>query len=383
VTVRLDGDLDKDTITAVRAEFARAVSPSTTAIVLDLTGVSFPSLEAVGMLPQMAVLAWACQRLTSSSPLGGRPACSTTSRTHPTLNGSGGEDRRVTYSAVMRLPGVVDSARGLGARSHLCWRYEDHSEFVVRAQEFLSDGLAAGERACCIAPGDVAVLTGQLRELDGLDEAIDRGALRVESLDTLYPVGTTIDPAIQIRTYAAATRDALAAGFTGLRVAAEATDLVRTPAQLDSFTRYEHLVDQFMLTQPFTALCAYHRSELGDQVVAQLACVHPQANTGATPFRLHTRTTQDQSTLALGGELDLTGHDLLSRALDRVAPRPVEGRILIDATDLSFIDHRGMLALDDYAGRRGVTAVLRTSLSTPDRLITILDLTNVCVERMA
>jgi anti-anti-sigma regulatory factor len=332
------------------------VSPSTTTIVVDLTGLSLLSPEA------------------SSGP---------GLFTRPTPDDSGGEDRRVTYSGAMRLPGVVDNARGLGARSHLCWSYDDHPEFVARAQEFLSDGLAAGERACYVAPGDVAALTGQLREIDGLDEAIDRGALRVESLDTLYPVGTTVDPAIQIRTYAAATRDALAAGFTGLRVAAEATDLVRSPAQLDSFTRYEHLVDQFMLAQPFTALCAYHRGELGDQVVAQLACLHPQATTGATPFRLHARTTQEESTLALGGELDLTGHDLLSRALDRAAPRSIEGRILIDATDLSFIDHRGMLALDDYAGRRGVTAVLRTSLSTPDRLVEILDLTHVCVERVA
>jgi anti-anti-sigma factor len=54
VTVRLDGDLDRNAITAMRAEFDRAVSPSTTAIVVDLTGVRFLSLEAAGMLLQVA-----------------------------------------------------------------------------------------------------------------------------------------------------------------------------------------------------------------------------------------------------------------------------------------------------------------------------------------
>jgi len=43
-----------------------------------------------------------------------------------------------------------------------------------------------------------------------------------------------VDPDAQVRTYAAATGAALAAGFTGLRVVAEATPLVRTPEQLDT-----------------------------------------------------------------------------------------------------------------------------------------------------
>jgi hypothetical protein len=228
----------------------------------------------------------------------------------------------------------------------------------------------------------VAVLTAELREIDGFDEAIARGALQVQSLDAIYPVGTVVDPATQVRTYAATTQAALAAGFTGLRVAAEATELVRTPAQLDSFTRYEHLVDRFMLTRPFSALCAYHHGELGERVVAQLASLHPHATAGATPFRLHARGG-DGSTVALGGDLDLAGHDLLSLALDRARPGPVDGQVVIDAVELGFIDHRGMLILDDYAGRRGLQAVLRTSLSTPGRIVDILNLTNVRAERVA
>ncbi|WP_410574308.1 MEDS domain-containing protein [Amycolatopsis sp. cmx-4-61] len=61
------------------------------------------------------------------------------------------------------------------------------------------------------------------------------GAVQVASVDATYTTGTVVDPAGQVELYATATAEALAAGFTGFRVAAEATSLVRTPAQLDAF----------------------------------------------------------------------------------------------------------------------------------------------------
>jgi hypothetical protein len=60
---------------------------------------------------------------------------------------------------------------------------------------------------------------------------------------------------------------------------------VRNPDQLDTMARYEHLVDRYMTNQPFSALCGYNRAELGEETIAQLACLHPLGNNGA-PFRL-------------------------------------------------------------------------------------------------
>ncbi|GHG12437.1 MULTISPECIES: MEDS domain-containing protein [Amycolatopsis] len=126
------------------------------------------------------------------------------------------------------------------ARDHVCRGYRRRGDFVAQAQEFLAEGLAAGERVLYVAPGDEAALTGQLRADERCDEGLERGAVQVASVDEAYPTGAVVDPAGQVDLYAAATSEALAAGFTGLRVAADATSLVRTPAQVDAFARYEH-----------------------------------------------------------------------------------------------------------------------------------------------
>ena len=55
---------------------------------------------------------------------------------------------------------------------------------------------------------------------------------------------------------------------------------------------------------------------------------------------------------------------------------------MIDAAGLGFIDHRSLFALADYAERRGTEVVLKTRLSTPARLLELLDLTGVRVERV-
>ncbi|MEU4746903.1 MEDS domain-containing protein, partial [Actinosynnema sp. NPDC023658] len=185
-----------------------------------------------------------------------------------------------------------------------------------------------------------------------------------------------------VRTYAAATEAALAAGFTGLRVAADATPLVRTPAQLDAFARYEHLVDRYLATHPMEAMCAYDRTRLGDDVVAQIACLHPRSAEDAAPFHLHAHAPAGTSAV-LDGELDLESHDLWPLALERADLPAGEDGIVIDATGLAFIDHRNLLALADHADRRGTTVVLRTPLSFPSHVLDVLGVTNVRVEHQS
>jgi hypothetical protein len=77
-----------------------------------------------------------------------------------------------------------------------------------------------------------------------------------------------------VDTYLQATEQALSAGYRGLRVAADATDLARTRAQRDAFVRYEHLIDQGMADVPFSAMYAYDRRVLGE-AASELACAHP------------------------------------------------------------------------------------------------------------
>ena len=239
--------------------------------------------------------------------------------------------------------------------------------------EFLADGLSLGQRVCYIAAGDGQRLLDDLRGLDELEVGIAAGAVLVQSLDKVYPDGERA----QVHEYARQTDRALADGFKGLRVAVETTPLVRTPAQLDAFARYEHKVDRFMSEQPFAALCAFDRRELGAEPIAQLACMHPNANAGTTQFRLH---ASHRAAASLGGEVDFNTRDLFPLALERADLWPTGGELVIDATDLTFIDHRSLIVLGQYAARRRGVAVLRTANPGPARLLELLDLGYVRVE---
>ncbi len=280
----------------------------------------------------------------------------------------------------VRRSGLVDRTLGLGVHDHVCWRYTAPDEFRERAREFLADGLAQGLQVWYVAPGAASDLAQDLRGVDELDAGLRTGAARVVSLNATYPVGAVVEPDAQVRAYAEATDAALAAGFAGLRVAADCTPLVRTPQQLAAFAHYEHRIDHYMADRPFSAVCAYSTAEVGDEAFAQLACMHPGTNSRLPGFRLH---GAGRHLAALGGELDPDNEELFALALERSDLRPQDGLLVVDASGLDFVDHRALVRLSAHATGLGATVVLRTPWPGAATLVNLLDLTNVHVERAA
>jgi hypothetical protein len=274
---------------------------------------------------------------------------------------------------------VEEEASGAQRLDHVCWAYEDRAAFAGQVVGFLSEGLAAGQRVCYAAADASDPIIRRLREIDGFIEAEQSGAAGIVLAESVYEPDPVIDPYEQVRICSALTDAALAAGFTGLRLAGDVTAFVRTPAQLDAFARFEHLIDRYMVDRPYAALCAYDRVALTDFTVAQLACMHPLANIDIGLFRLHACAPADGDA-ALAGELDVTTEVLLPLALDRADLRPAEGRLVFDARGLRSIDHRCVLEVADYARRRDATAVLRTSLRGASRLADLLGVERVLVE---
>ncbi len=281
---------------------------------------------------------------------------------------------------MVRASGAVDGVSGLGLHDHVCWSYDDAAEFRRHARDFLAEGLALGQRVCYLGEAPAHELAAELRAVGGLDRALQHGSAQVTPIWDVYRPDAVIEPEAQVAAYALATERALADGFAGLRVAADGTALVRKPAQLDAVARYEHLVDHYMAARPFAALCGYDRVELGERAVAELACMHPSANRNAAPFQLYGSI---DCSAELAGEVDLLGADLFPAALRRANLRPCGGVVTLDAARVSFIDHRGLLALDDHAREHGVVVVLRTKLSAPARVIEALNLTGVRVDYLA
>lgn len=281
--------------------------------------------------------------------------------------------------------------RDLGRHDHVCWSYDNRADVGLRVAEFLLDGLSRGQRVLYVGSGDVAALAETARLVAGsngshgrnaFEAALAGGAAQVVPLEPHYADGAVIDPERQVETYAEATEQAVAAGYRGLRVAAEATPLVRSPAQLTAFLHYEHLVDRYMADHPFSALCAYDRTRLSEQALEQLASVHPSTNLPGVGFRLHASARPGHSA-ELSGEIDMFNRDVLVQVLDRIRPQPHGGRVVLDGAGLTFIDHRGLMSLDEYARGRATTLVLRTSFPGAARIASLLDLPGVRVEPVA
>jgi MEDS: MEthanogen/methylotroph, DcmR Sensory domain/STAS domain len=276
---------------------------------------------------------------------------------------------------------VGDTGEGRGVRRshiHLCQVFDGRTEFSAAAVAFLADGLARGRRVRYVADGHPDELRSDITALTRLPEAQRPGAVEVAPVRGSYAgPNACVDASTQVEAYAGDTTSALADGFTGFRVAAEVTMLVRTPAQLDAFARYEHQADRLMARAPFSAMCGYQRSELGDDAVTQLACLHPGGGGEQAPFRMHATAGAD---IALSGELDLTTVDLFAGSLDRTGVADGAGEVVIDASGLEFADHRNLLVLERMADRYGRSVVLHTSRRWPVRLVAALALSRVRVE---
>ncbi|WP_285680628.1 MEDS domain-containing protein [Actinoplanes sp. NBRC 103695] len=251
---------------------------------------------------------------------------------------------------------IRDPGRGAG---HVCLAFDNRADLEARAREFLAAGAATGELTRYIAAEEPTVPLPWL------------------PLGDRYPEGVVIDPHAQVAVYAAATEDAVATGYTGLRVVADVTSLVRTPEQRDAFARYEYLIDRYIPDHPYTAICAYDRADLGDAAIAELACMHSRAD-ARVPFQLHACPPAEGSA-ALTGELDLHAYDLLTTTLDR-ADLPPADEVVLQASGLRFADHGALLRIERYADDRGITVVLRDANGGVKRLADMLGLSRLRVE---
>lgn len=230
-----------------------------------------------------------------------------------------------------------------GVGTHVCWLYDDSSAFVRAAETFLAEGARKKERLVYVADASATELADQLASID-VERLTTEGQLLLQPVHALYQPDGIFDAAAQVEVYRSLVAGALADGFTGLRVAADAGALVATHDAHRRFLEYELAVDRVMATSPMSALCAYRASEVGDRI-DDLFGVHPCSH-GGEPDGLH--AYWEGPTLVLGGEADVRTEavfDAVLFSLHRV-PSPTQ----LDAHDLRFVDVRSLVRLGQAAG---------------------------------
>jgi anti-anti-sigma regulatory factor len=277
----------------------------------------------------------------------------------------------------VRAEGLLTELGPATPEDHVCWVYDDPAAFTEVARQYLAEGLAAGERLLCVGAevlSGVRAADGPLADLDGLQA---RGALQVLDVRAAYEAGGGFTPDQQLAYYDAATRGAVADGFTGLRVVAELSALAADPSRRADLLRWEHLADDFIgHGSGMIALCAY-RQDLDREALADVTSVHPlvHAPDDGPPFRIWF----DGDTVVLSGTLDTFGAARLRAVLD--GSPSSGGRVVADLGRVDFVDVGGCRELARWGARlqegsvalelRGTTRVLR-------RMWAVLGFDQVC-----
>ncbi|MGC2653353.1 MAG: MEDS domain-containing protein [Mycobacterium sp.] len=278
----------------------------------------------------------------------------------------------------MRRQGVVRSAAGVVPFGHLGWGYHDRTEFAARVGEYLAGGMAANQRIQYVGDGSRETLCAALADI-GFSEGLRSGRIRVTPAEDTYefrPGSDAVDADATVTEQVAATEQALADGYSGLRMVNDVVEVVRTPEQRNAWAHFECLIDQKMAVLPLSALCTYDLTDLGP-AARDCLCLHPLTSEETVAFRLF---AESGANFAMAGEIDAADNNAFLTALQRVWRLQPPGPLVIEARSLVFITHRQLRAVDDLARADCRDVVLRTEHAVVARLAELLNMTNVQVE---
>jgi hypothetical protein len=165
---------------------------------------------------------------------------------------------------------------------HLCLIYETPEEQFAAVVPFMRDGLAREEQCFYIADErTVAEVRGALRGA-GVDVAAeeDRGALRIVSKRETYLRAGVFDPTAMIALLDGATAEAVARGYTALRVTGEMTWALGPEAGTERLLEYEASLNDFFPGSRALAICQYNRTRFSPEIIYGVLRTHPIAIVG-------------------------------------------------------------------------------------------------------
>ena len=246
----------------------------------------------------------------------------------------------------MRHSGLLQEHDALTNADDVGWVYDDLSSFTEAAQRFLAQGLARGDRLLCVGDGLAEEFRLAGEPFGSLTELVARGALSFRPVSGAYADGRVMRADEQRACYDAAVRSAQDAGYRGLRIVAELTALAGSETARAGLVTWEHVADEYIASgSGMAALCAYARSGLSDEALADVAAVHPQVHAPHQPPSF--RIWFDGPRAALAGTVDTFAADRLARVL---AGSPVLGPVAsLDLSGLEVVDAAGARALARWA----------------------------------
>ena len=265
----------------------------------------------------------------------------------------------------------LSAVTGRSPGDHACWPFHGPDEYVTTAHEYVTEGLDRRELVAYFKVGPDSLEHTVVHDVARVADLADVRRLALDPLP--IPSGWTSATSATAHLDRIA-RAAVANGYAGLRLLTDVSDLVRAPDGRRQWIRSEHLIDRYSMSHPLTALCGYNVDELGEEIVAEAARVHALTRGVLSPFLL--RAADAEGGLALSGEVDTTTAEDLYQAMMSIGPE-IPAHVTIDLSELDFIDHRGLIALDRAARSFEVAATLIHTAPLIVWLVHALELTNV------
>lgn len=138
---------------------------------------------------------------------------------------------------------------------HLAWIFSGSRRYHAGARSFLAEGAVRNEQLLFAA--DEPVTEDWPRGL------LESGQLRIlRTADALGPRGEIV---ASQEALAASVDTALAEGYSGVRVAADGSSLIRDGQDLDAWIEAERINDLVADDRPLTVMCAFDRTRVSEQ----------------------------------------------------------------------------------------------------------------------
>lgn len=259
----------------------------------------------------------------------------------------------------MRNHGSRFGLMRLGPHDHIGWIFAGASEFAALAEPFLAEGAKRNERLVYVADDPDTTRFGQWKD------ALPPGTITGATIAEVYGPSGIVDAARQRATFAEMLAEALAIGYSGIRVAADNTPLVLDAERLEAWLRWEIVADHFMSENPVTGLCAFDNTRIDPTTLQHLATNHPMwpADSDQPPFRLFS----SDSDLWLEGEVNAHAVDQAKIALQNLPPRT---GVVVDLTSTPAVTSDALTALRQLCETgasvtvRGATELVRKLAQT-------------------
>jgi hypothetical protein len=249
---------------------------------------------------------------------------------------------------------------GLGGGYHVCLVHDSQVERLRALEREVAVAFEAGERVLVVAESPDDQTTSDLLGRTG--RGAREGQVIVAAPEVAYLPSGGIDHDRAIATLESAKASALADGFTGMRLLADMS-WAADGLSAGDLADYERDAGVVFADGRASAVCQYDRARFGASAIATCAAAHPLLRSAFD----ETETIEDHTvsihvgrhgTVRAAGEVDMANADTLARALRMARERSPD--VCLDASDLTFIDVRGVSAVFD-AAREGTVALLAPS----------------------